>query len=211
MTDEQSGGRELIEVHFHGPLPSHIANLRSLHDDFAFAMRCAQAYLSLGALNMDETFRTTVAEGLWTSAVISYRRGFTKGKAHLQRGARRPQIPDSWFQRLDHEYQEAHKEILEIANQQVAHRAGKHEHIKVCALLMPPPLPRALYSSATMMVLRISPSDEQVKQLGTLCQDLINGLLRQIESATEELAAFVKAQNLDDLYEDPTRINRTEQ
>jgi hypothetical protein len=199
VTEGQSDGHELIQVHFEGPLPSDIADIQSLHDDFKFAMDCATAFLNLSKAGMDEASRKVVAEGLWNAAVISYRRGFTTGKAHLQPGQPRTKIPKSWFEGLKPEYKEAHKEILEIANRAIAHRIGKNEHIFVCALLAPAPLPRAL-CGVGVLAARISPSDEQVRKLGSLCQGLVKGLSDRLTVLIDEFEKHVEQQDLDDLY-----------
>lgn len=206
---QQRGELELIQVSFSGDLPSQIADLRSLLDDFEFAKNCAAAYLNLPTLQMDDAFRKVVSEGLWVAAAISYRRGFTTGKAHLAPQGSRLKIPKSWFDALQPEYKKAHKEILAVGNQHIAHQTGKHEHINVCALLMPPPMPRALAAGVAVMKMGLSsPGDERVRQLGTLCQGLIDGLDKRFKELADEFEEFVKAQNLDDLYEDPTRINK---
>ncbi len=206
MTDEQQG-YNLIQVSFSGELPSQLADVRSLKEDFQFAKQCAAAYLNLHKVNMDEESRKVVSRGLWVAAAISYRRGFTTGKAQLVPQGSRLKIPKSWFESLKPEYKEAHEEILAVANQQIAHHTGKNEHYIVAALLMPPPLPRALAGVGVMNLGVASLGDERVRQLGSLCNGLIDGLEKRFGELGDEFEKFVKEQNLDDLYDNPKKIN----
>lgn len=198
---------ELIQVSFSGGLPSQLADLRSLREDFQFAQNCANAYLRLHLVNMHEESRKVVSRALWVSAAIAYRRGFTTGKAQLVPQGNRVKIPEGWFNALKPEGKVAHDEILEIANKQIAHHTGKHENYSVVAFLAPPPHPRALAGVGVISIGLASPGDERIQQLSALCQSLINGIDRRIEELTNEFESFVKAQNLDDLYDDPTKIN----
>ncbi|WP_255776000.1 hypothetical protein [Mycobacteroides abscessus] len=198
---------EPIQVSFSGELPSQLADLRSLREDFQFAQNCALAYLNLHLANMNDESRKVVSRALWVSAAIAYRRGFTTGKAQLVPQGNRLKIPQDWFDSLKPEGKVAHDGILEIANKQIAHHTGKHENYSVVAFLAPPPQPRALAGVGVIRIGLASPGDERIQQLGALCQSLINGIDRRIEELTNEFESFVKAQNLDDLYDDPTKIN----
>lgn len=209
MSDEtEAQSHELIQVSFSGELPSQLADLRSLIDDFQFAKSCAAAYLNLGLVRMDDESRKVVSRGLWVSAAISYRRGFATGKAQLVPQASRLKIPPSWLESLVPEYRQAHEAILEMANQHIAHHTGKHEHYQAVAMLMPPPLPRALGGVGVIHVGLASPGDERVRQLGGLCNSLIDGLEKRFQELTNEFEAFVKDQDLDTLYGDPANVGR---
>jgi hypothetical protein len=211
VTEQQQQDLELIQVSFSGELPSQLADLRTLQEDFEFAKNCATAYLNLNNVRMDDASRQVVSRGLWVAAAISYRRGFTTGRTQLVPQGSRLKIPQSWYDSLKPGYREAHEQILEVANQQIAHHTGKNEHVSVVALLAPPPQPRALAGVAVTKVAVASPGDERVRELGTLCQGLIEGLERRFGELGDEFEEFVKAQNLHDLYEDPTRINNNAQ
>jgi hypothetical protein len=126
---------------FWGEVPSQLADLRSLEADFAFARDCANAYLSAGG------DKDVIRQALWKSAVISYRRGFNGGKAHLVPRARRLRVPDKWKRLLNQAQLEAHDELLHLADKHIAHQTGAHEHVRVAAMLAPPPMPRAIAGS----------------------------------------------------------------
>ncbi|WP_131809307.1 hypothetical protein [Mycobacteroides immunogenum] len=207
MSEIQPEYAELIQVSFSGGLPSELADLRSLREDFQFAQHCANAYLHLDLVKMNDESRNVVSRALWVSAAIAYRRGFTTGKAQLVPQGNRLKIPQSWFDALKPEGRVAHDEILEIANKQIAHHTGKHENYNVVALLMPPPNPRALAGVGVISMGLAVPGNERIQHLGELCQSLINGIDRRIEDLTNEFESFVKAQNLDDLYDDPAKVN----
>jgi hypothetical protein len=145
---------------------------------------------------------------LWTAAVISYRRGFTTGKAQIVPQGSRLKIPKNWFDSLKPEYKKFHEEILDIGNQQIAHYTGAQDNYSVVAQLMPPPEPRGLAGIAVMNMSIGPPLDERVRQLGSQCENLIEGLNKRSEDLGAQFKAFVEAQDLDDLYDDPTRINK---
>lgn len=205
---QQPPGQALIQVSFSGPLPSELADITSLLEDFTFAKDCAAAYLNLKNLSIDDPSRKVVGQALWTAAVIAYRRGFTKGKAQLVPQASRLKIPGDFYDQLKPEYRQAHDEILAIGNQQMAHYTGAQDNRSVVALLMPPPQPRAVFGTAVMNIGLGTPLDERVRQLGSLCLNLIDNLAKRLGKLNADFDAFVRTQNLDDLYDDPTRINQ---
>jgi hypothetical protein len=77
-----------------------------------------------------------IRQALWRSAIISYRRGFTGGKAHLVPQGARLRVPDHWKQLLNPQQLEAHDELLRLADKHVAHHTGEREHIgsRQCSL-----------------------------------------------------------------------------
>ena len=73
---------------------------------------------------------------------------------------------------------------------------------------MPPPQPRAVFGTAVTNIGLGTPLDERVRQLGSLCLTLIDNLGKRLGELNAQFEAFVSEQNLDDLYDDPTRINQ---
>jgi hypothetical protein len=109
-----------------------------------------QLTMTLYLQGVSRALGLSVAQGLWTAAVISYRRGFTSGKAQLVPQGSRLKVPKSWFDSLKPEYKQAHEEILAVGNRQIAHYTGAQDNYSVVALLMPPPQPRAVAGVAVM-------------------------------------------------------------
>ncbi|WP_336819508.1 hypothetical protein [Gordonia sp. MMO-8] len=192
---------EMLQVGFQGGVPSQLADLRSLISDFTFAQKCATVYLNLGLLKVDEDSRKLMSEALWTSAAIAYRRGFTTGKAQLVPQGSRLKIPEGWYESLNPEYKEAHDEILEIANRQIAHHTGKGDHFNVLAFLAPPPFPRSIAGTAVLNASLVAPLDETLQQLGTLCQGLIDGLEARFKEVSSSFDEYLASQDLDTLYD----------
>lgn len=99
------GSRECepLRVAFEGELPSQIADARSLVLDFEFARNCALLYQNLDNVSIDEPSQEVPQQALWSAAAISYRRGFSTGKALLQPQAKRLKVPDNWLNLLSPE------------------------------------------------------------------------------------------------------------
>ncbi|GAA4642049.1 hypothetical protein GCM10023197_05310 [Gordonia humi] len=192
--------QEFLQVGFEGNLPSQLADLRSLVSDFTFAQNCVTAYLNSGKLNCDEESQQIVAKSLWTSAAIAYRRGFTTGKAQLVPQGSRLKITEGWYQSLTPEYKEAHDDLLEIANRQIAHHTGKHDQYKILAFLTPPPMPRAVVGTGVLSASLAAPTEERLRQLGELCQSLIVGLEDRFKVVSAEFDEHLASRDLDDLY-----------
>jgi hypothetical protein len=204
MAEQEQGPGESwspLYALFEGDLPSQLADLRSLEADFTFARNCAGAYLNADKLSGgDEESMKVIRQGLWRSAVISYRRGFTGGKAHLVPQGRRLQVPDHWTDLLNPEQLEAHNQLLHLADKHVAHQTGEREHMRVAAMLTPPPMPRALAGITVFSIERSPPQDDLVIRLGQLCTILVKILKDRSEELGDAFMEHVKAQELDDLY-----------
>lgn len=197
---ENAETQELIQVGYEGELPSQIADLSSLISDFKFSQECVTAYLNLSKAKLSEESHQIVAKSLWTSAAIAYRRGFTTGKAQLVPQGSRLKIPDEWLESLKPEFKEAHEEILEIANRQVAHHTGKLDHFRVTAFLAPPPHPRAVVGTGVLHASFVGPLEDRLRQLATLCQSLIDMLQARLDELNAVFKDQVAADDLDALY-----------
>lgn len=186
---------------FRDELSSKLADLRSLEADFTLARTYAEAYVNtINTSGAEDEGTKVVRRSLWTSALISYRRGFTTGKAHVAPRSPRLKVPDDWKERLTREQFEAHEAILKIANQHVAHRVGEQEHVTVMALLNPLPMPRKLIGLAVLTMDRSEPLVDLVARLGELCTVLIEVLKEQINRVSDEFESHVKSQELQNLY-----------
>jgi hypothetical protein len=191
---------------FEGDLPSQLADLRSLQADFTFAHNCAAAYTNADKLSGgDEESMKVVRTALWRSAVISYRRGFTSGKAHLVKQGRRLKVPDHWTELLNPEQLEAHDELLRLADKHIAHQTGEREHMRVAAMLTPPPMPRAVAGMTVLSIDLSHPQDDLVIRLGQLCTILLKILNDRSEELGHAFTEQVNSQELDSLYENAQR------
>lgn len=187
---------------YEGELPSQLADLRSLEADFTFARNCAAAYLNSSMLRgADEAGMEVIRQALWKSAVISYRRGFNGGKAHLVPQARRLKVPDHWKKLLNAEQLAAHDELLHLADKHIAHQAGEREHMRVAAMLTPPPMPRAMVGITVLSVVLSLPQDDLVTRLGQLCTILLKILGDRSNELGDIFMGRVKTEELDGLYE----------
>jgi hypothetical protein len=168
-----------IQVPFEGKLPSEIADLSSLEEDFSFTKKCAQAYLNMELLDgkANKESLEVIRQALWSAAAISYRRAFATGRAHLVPQGQRLRVPEHWKDLRPAEGLEAHEKVMKIANRHIAHRVGEHEHINVVALLTPPPMPRGLAGIAAMAMRLSGPEPVLVERLIQLC-DLLLKLVR---------------------------------
>lgn len=205
MTKHQqspTGSWSPLHVFFEGDLPSQLADLRSLQSDFTNARNCAGAYLNADKLHGgDEASMKVVREALWRSAVISYRRGFTTGKAHLKSQGKRLKVPEHWKELLSPEQLEAHTQVLDLANRHIAHRASDREHMKVSAMLFPPPMPRAVAGIIVLSLDLAQPVPDLVERLGQLCTILLKILNDRSEELGNIFRKHVESQDLDNLYE----------
>lgn len=205
MATNNPGPRQVQPLYalFRDELSSKLADLRSLEADFTLARTYAEAHINTVKLSGADDEGTKVArQSLWTSALVSYRRGFTTGKAHIAPGSPRLKVPDDWKERLTKEQFEAHEAILKIANQHVAHRVGEQEHTTVMALLNPRPMPRKLIGLAVLTMDRSEPLVDLVARLGEVCTVLIEVLNEQINQVSDDFENHVKSQELRDLYRD---------
>jgi hypothetical protein len=190
---------------FKGDVPSQLADLRSLEADFTLARKSAALWIDADKLlhGGDEESVKVVRRALWTSAVIAYRRGFTTGKAHLapKGRPRRLKVPDHWKELLNPQQLEAHEEVLQLANQHIAHRVDEREHMTVSAILTPPPMPRAIAGFAVLSLDRSEPQHDLVERLGQLCTILIKILSDRSEQLFDAFKERVKSRDIDSLYE----------
>ncbi len=149
-----------------GPLPGAIADLDSIARDIAFTRNCADSYLaSFSAVPQDDDAVTLTRQALWFAGVISYRRAFTSGRGHLVAKGSRIQFKDAWKEVLDQQQQSAHDEVLQQANQHIAHRVAEHEGAVVVGILAPPPQPKAVAGVGTMLAVYVGPTAELAQQL----------------------------------------------
>ncbi|CAJ1501017.1 hypothetical protein [[Mycobacterium] burgundiense] len=200
---EDQGECEPLRVAFEGELPSQIADARSLVLDFEFARNCALLYQNLDNVSIDEPSQEVPQQALWSAAAISYRRGFSTGKALLQPQAKRLKVPDNWLNLLSPEQREAHAEILEVASRQVAHQTGHAEHVRVIALLSPPPMPRDVMGLLKFTVKRTGPTADRIQKVVELCDVLLLILSEQEQKLGEQLIGAIKAKGLDEVYASP--------
>ncbi|RDB49973.1 hypothetical protein [Tsukamurella tyrosinosolvens] len=207
MTD-QASDFEPLTVSFTGPLPSEMADLHSLQEDFKFAMNCCYAYVNLQKESMHKESQDVVLRALWVAAAIAYRRGFTSGKAPLVKQGGRLKIPERWYQSLPVDFQQAHDKILEIANKQVAHHVGVNEHYTVAALLAPPPMERAFLGTTLLKVSVTGFGDQLVRQMVALCKSLIEVVAKKAQASNSEFHELMGQQNVDDLYDNPGKIGQ---
>jgi hypothetical protein len=176
--------------------------LRSLEADFTLARNCAAAYTNADKLRGgDEESMKVIRQALWRSAIISYRRGFTGGKAHLVPQGARLRVPDHWKQLLNPQQLEAHDELLRLADKHVAHQTGEREHMRAAAMLTPPPMPRAIAGITVLSIDRSHPQDDLVTRLGQLCTILLKILNDRSKELGDAFTEHVKTQELDSLYQ----------
>lgn len=120
---------------------------------------------------------------LWTSCCISYRRVFTSGKGHLDPQRPRLRLNKDWTNSLTLEQLQAHNDVLDSANQHIAHRVNDLEQVRVMALLNPPPLQQGIAGVGYFMLHMVGPEQAVAERLIAVCDVLLSAAEQGSKSA----------------------------
>lgn len=199
-----TGVEQFPQLPLKGETAGQIADLASLLRDLTFARQCAETYVGWLAPDApkDEQ-RDLIRQALWNAGVISYRRVFGSGKAHVVPQGSRLRPTDEWKKYVTSEQLEAHEAVLEMADKHIAHRVGDHEQVQVIAFFQPPPLPRGVATVGTLMVHMSGPTQTIAEHLISLCTLLIQGTEQESDRLLQLAAETLNdkgAQEMDAMY-----------
>lgn len=194
---------EMPQVALSGPGPSTLADLYSQARDLSFAAACMRECRKIAASN-DQVVEsaTPVPQALFNAGLISYRRAFNSGRAHLMPKKSRFSLSDVLLQALSTEQRTVHYEMLKTANGHIAHRVGEGEDARVVALLAPAPQDREVVALGSLSLQFMGPTEEFASDAIALCEFALNVLQTGINQRTEALLDSLReTTDIDALYE----------
>jgi len=189
MSEQESERVQLPQVGLKAPGAGLLADLQSLSRDVVFAAQCAEQYAAWANQEQHDENPGPVPQALWSAAAISYRRAFTSGRGHLVEKAKRIKLGDAFLDLLSAEQRQTHEQVMEMANQPVAHRVGVQEGAVVTALLAPPPQPRAILGVGSLGAHMIGPPAELTQQMVRVCEVFFQILDAEVQTLSDRLIA----------------------
>jgi hypothetical protein len=204
---EPNSQQEYLQVQLGANTAAVLADIQSLKLDIHYARWCAETFLKwkvdrrafVG--NAWEGNEQLLGRALWGACCISYRRAFSAGRGHIQPQAPRPILKKELIDALSPDQVGAHKTVLRMANQHIAHRSGDDlEMVRVIALLNPPPLPRAVVDVKTLVIHFAGPDREFVKRFITVCDVLVAKIGEAHDLVTKGVLGFLQQQDVDQIY-----------
>ena len=157
------------QVGLTGPAAGLIADLNSISRDLYFAGVAASRYADAAADDDVSADDQVIRQALWNAAAISYRRAFGTGRGLIAEKGSRVRLDDRFVATLSEDHRLVHRQVLEMANQHVAHRVGEHEGAAVVAVLALPPADREIVAVGTLSVHMVGPTPEVAAGLSEIC------------------------------------------
>lgn len=164
-------------IGINGPLAALVTDLESILGDLKFARYMAGTTLhNMAGMDSGNSDQSAAVRGLWSAALISYRRAFATGKSHAVPAASRFDIQGLRDHLLTAEQKATDRQLREFIDKHIAHRAVELEQIKLLVFLNPPPNPRGIMGVGPVTLFGITPSEDVINKLMEICDLLISSI-----------------------------------
>jgi hypothetical protein len=183
---------------------SLMADIYALEGDLEFAGKCAAAHLRLSQYaHPEDSVEDISSKALWNAALISYRRAFTTGRAHLLTNGSRLNLRDVVEQIVPKERAKTHAELMRLASKHVAHRTDVDlDNISFAIVLTPETAdPPSIHSTELVQERAIGLDPAFVVSTIELIQLLYKRLGEELQARMDMFSEYVKEQHsMADLY-----------
>jgi hypothetical protein len=194
---------EYPRAYMHGPAVSLLADIYALEGDIDNAGQFATTLLMLLGQDPPEgSVEHVLTKATWNAALISYRRAFTTGRAHLLDGGSRLNLRDVVEQIVPEEHSATHAELMRLANGHVAHRTDRDlDKISFALVLAPDGSAPRIHSTELLQERWIGPDSEFVASAIELMKIIRNRLTEELRMRVDLFVERVKAEHsMSELY-----------
>ncbi len=196
-TKPASSQPPMLTVALDLPSAQTLADQASIVSDLQFVVECCKGLL--GELDKPEEDRDPVVpQALWSAALASYSRCFSKGKRFGLGPDDITSLP------LEGEVMTFHKWVIEQRTKLTTHPADPFDAAKVgAALARPGQGPRRVEGIAILTTSRVLVDDTGVRQLGALASALAKQTAERAQEQQDTVLEEAQQLDLDRLYRQP--------
>jgi hypothetical protein len=153
-------------------------------------------------IDQDATTDPSVAEALWTSALVTYARCFAGGK--------RAGLPWSLFDSIHPDAPQGHRFMIDMRDKHVAHSVNPFDQVRIGAVLTPPVgSTREVVGTAILRQKLVGWDRDGLQVLWNLAREAHNYTVRRSDEVEARLLEECKGMSVDDLYNRATLRSKT--